>query len=122
MVTFDNEALFGSGPCRFRIGPVRLRHAVQHPPGSHGARVDAQGTEARSITQTGVLIADDPAALRTLTDAIREKLDGLTHTLVDNLGRTWPDTVMIQFEAQEAVRVGARWKTAYKVEYLRVMP
>lgn len=122
MVTFDNEALFGAGTSRFKIGLVKLRHAVQQPPGSRGSRIDAQGTEARQITQTGVLIADNPASLEELTGAIRTKLDGLPHLLIDNLGRQWPDTVMTAFEAQESVRIGARWKTTYKVEYLQVIP
>lgn len=121
MVTFDNQPLFDPGTSRFRIGPVKLRHAVQHLPGSLGARIDAQGTEARQITQSGVLIADDPAALQARVDAIRQKLDGRAHTLVDNLGRSWPDTVMTRFDAEDFVRVGARWKVGYRIEYLRAI-
>lgn len=122
MVTFDNEPLFESGTSRFWIGPVELRHAIQHVPGSLGARIDAQGTQARRIKQAGVLIADDPLALQARVDAIRQKLDGQAHTLVDNLGRSWSDTVMIRIEAGDFVRVGARWKVNYRIDYLQAIP
>lgn len=122
MVTFDNEALFESGTSRFRIGPIKLRYAEQNTPGSIGSRVDTQGVEARQIEQAGELIADSPSALQVLVDSIRTKLDGAAHELVDDLGRTWPDTVMISCDAGAFMRVGTRWKTAYTVQYLQVKP
>ena len=121
MVTFDSEPLFESGTARFLIGPIRLRHAIQHAPGAIGARLDSRGTEARQIKQSGELIANDPIELRVRVDAIEKRLDGLSHTLVDNLGRTWSDTVMTEVEADVFTRVGARWKTAYRIEYLQVI-
>ena len=121
MVTFDNQSLFGSGPARFKIGPIRLRHTVQHPPGSRGARLDQQGTEAREIKQTGVLIADTPAELQKLIEVIESKVDGLSHTLTDNVGRVWSNAVMLEVDADSFERVGARWKAAYRVEYLQVI-
>lgn len=121
MVTFDNQPLFDPGTSRFQVGPIRLRHAVQHMPGSLGSRIDAQGTEARRIIQAGVLIANDPLALQARVDAVRQKLDGRAHTLMDNLGRSWPDTVMIRIDAEEFVRVGARWKVGYRIEYLQAI-
>lgn len=122
MVIFDNESLFESGTAGFQIGPIRLRHAIQHAPGSIGARLDCQGTEARQIKQLGELIADDPVELQARVDAVRQKLDGLPYTLVDSLGRTWPGVVMTEIEADEFIRVGARWKTAYRIQYLQVIP
>lgn len=122
MVTFDNEPLFDPGTSRFQFGPIKLRHAIQHMPGSSGAKIDAQGTEARQISQVGVLIANDPLALQARIDAIRQKLDGLPHTLVDHLGRTWADVVMASLDAEEIVRIGARWKVSYRIEYLQAIP
>lgn len=122
MVTFDNAQLFASGPTRFKIGTVELRHAIQQTPGSLGVRLDNQGMQARKITQGGSLIADGPAQLQTMVDSIEAKIDGLPYTLVDNLGRVWSDTVMLRFDADEFVRVGARWKASYRVEYLQVIP
>ncbi len=122
MVTFDNEVLFESGTSRFLIGPIKLRHAVQNSPGSVGARLDAQGVEARQIKQVGELLADDPSGLQAIIDSIKQKMDGFPHLLTDNLGRDWPDTVMAEFEAGDFVRVGARWKTVYTVKYWQVKP
>ncbi len=122
MVTFDNESLFESGSARFKIGPIKLRHAIQHPPGSLGARIDGQGTEARRISQAGVLIADTPAELQVLVDAIENKIDGLAYVLSDNLGRVWNNTVALEFQAETFIRIGARWKASYRVEYLQVIP
>lgn len=122
MVTFDNESLFDSGSSRFKIGPIKLRRAIQHPPGSLGARINGQGIEARRISQAGVLIADTPAELQMLTDAIEKKIDGLAYVLSDNLGRVWNNTAALEFQAEIFVRVGARWKTSYRIEYLQVIP
>lgn len=121
MVTFDGESLFGSGPVRFKFGPVQSRHAIQHPPGSRGTRLDCQGTEAREIKQSGVLIADSATDLQSLVQAIEGKVDGQTHLLVDNLGRTWSDIAMLRVDAEPFERVGARWKSEYRIEYLRVL-
>jgi phage protein U len=120
MVTFDNQSLFGSGPARFKVGPIKLRHTVQHPPGSRGARLDPQGAEAREITQAGVLIADTPGELQDLVDAIEDKVDGLAYTLIDSVGRAWSSVVMLEVDADAFERVGARWKAAYQIEYLQV--
>lgn len=121
MVTFNNEALFESGPARFSVGPIKLRHAIQHPPGSSGVRVDHQGVEAREIKQSGTLIEDTPEALQSVVDVIEAWVDGLSHTLVDNVGRVWNDTVMLEVDVDPFVRVGARWKASYKIKYLQVI-
>ena len=122
MVTFDNEDLFESGTARFQIGPIRLRHTIKYTLGSIGGQLNSQGTEVREINQSGELIADDALKLQARVDAIRNKLDGLSHTLVDNLGRIWSDTVMIEVQAEVFTRVGMRVKTAYRIEYLQVAP
>ena len=122
MMIFDNEALFGSGPARFKIGPVKLRYAIQDSPGSLGARLDGQGTEARRINQAGVLVADTTDELQAQVDAIENKVDGFAHVLIDSLGRVWSNTVMLEFDTDSFERVGARWKAAYRVEYLQVIP
>lgn len=121
MVTFDNEPLFGSGAARFKAGPVKLRHTVQHPPGSLGVRLDHQGTEARRIDQSGVLIADTAGGIQAQIDAIENKIDGLPHILADSVGRVWSDTVLLAFDTDPLERVGARWKAGYRVEYLQVI-
>ncbi len=122
MVTFDNELLFGLGVASFKIGPVKLRHTVQHPPGSRGVRLDGQGTEARRINQAGVLVANTTVELQAQIDAIENRIDGIAHTLVDNVGRVWNDVVLLELDRDPFERVGARWKTAYRTKYLQVIP
>jgi len=122
MTTFDNESLFNSGPTRFNVGKVMIRHTTQHPPGSLGVRLDSQGREARQIIQTGTLIADTSNELQKLVDAIEAKADGLPHVLVDNLGRVWNSAVMLSFDPEPYRPVGVRWKVDYRVEYLQVLP
>jgi len=122
MPTFDNESLFNSGPTRFKIGKVVLRHAAQQPPGSMGVRLDSQGREARQIIQAGTLLGDTPEQLQQQVDAIEVKVDGLPHILIDNFDRVWNNTAMLSFDPEPYVRVGARWKADYRVEYLQVLP
>lgn len=122
MVTFDNDRLFGSEAVRFKIGPVKLRHAVQHSPGSHGVRVESQGTEGRRIDQDGVFIANTVGELQTRIETVENKIDGLAYVLVDSLGRVWGGTILIEFDAETFERVGARWKVSYHAEYLQVIP
>lgn len=121
MATFDNELLFSSGPTRFKIGKVVLRYAAQQPPGSMGVRLESQGREARQITQEGTLTGDTPEQLQQLVDAIEAKVDGLPYKLVDDLDRDWKNVAMLSFDTEPYVRIGARWKTGYRVEYLQVL-
>jgi len=121
MTTFDNESLFSSGPTRFKIGKIMLRHAVQHPPGAMGVRLESQGREARKISQSGTLIGDTAERLEQQVDAIEAKVDGLAHELIDNLGRTWVNTVMLSLDVESYIRVGVRQKANYHVEYLQVI-
>ena len=122
MITFDGEPLFGSEAAKIKIGPVKLRHAVQQSPGSRGMRIDHQGAEARRINQSGVLVADSPGGLQLQVGFIESKIDGLAYTLVDGFGRVWSNAVLIEFDVEPFERVGARWKAAYRAEYLQVIP
>ena len=122
MSLFDGQDLFSSGPHRFEAGGLELRHAMHESPGSDGVAVSGQGRNGRAITQTGELVADSSAALRTLAEAIEARLDGLPHNLVDDNDRIWSDTVMLLFDARSTQRLGRRWKLSYRIEYLQVTP
>ncbi|MFW6059379.1 MAG: hypothetical protein ACODAQ_04315 [Phycisphaeraceae bacterium] len=118
-ITFDNEFLFTSGPARIHVGGRSLRHATEHALGARGVQLFSQGVEGRPITQTGVLIADASEQLQQQVDAIEAKLDGVPRLLVDHLDRTWPNVVMVKFEPAAFTRLGPRWKTDYRIEYLQ---
>ncbi len=122
MSSFDAQDLFSSGPHRFHIGGLSLRHVLHETPRSRGVQLSSQGVHGRAITQTGDLLADDPTQMRNLTDAIESKLDGHSHELIDVTGRSWPNTVMISFDPQPLARVGTRWRTPYRINYLQATP
>jgi hypothetical protein len=122
MILFDDENLFDSGPNRLTPGGLSLRHVLHETPGADGVQLTAHGRPGRAITQTGELMADDAAAMQSLTEAIEGKLDGQAHTLADTDGPTWPDVVMLSFEPQAVTRIGARVRLGYTIHYLQVNP
>lgn len=122
MSSFDGLALFESGPHRFEVGGVALRHVLNETPGGRGVRLSALGQHSRVIRQTGWLVADDVGRLGALIEAVEEKVDGQGYELVDDVGRVWAGVVMVKFEPGGVGRVGARWGVEYKIEYLQVEP
>ena len=122
MSSFDGQDLFSSGPHRFEVGGLTLRHAEQAAPGGDGAAVVGQGRSARTIVQHGELLADSAAFLRELTALIEAKLDGLEHELIDDAGRLWSNVVMVKFEPEVMKRIGTRLGVSYRVEYVQVKP
>ena len=118
-ITFDNEDLFSSGPARVEVAGASLRYASERPLSARGVKLFSQGLKGREITQKGVLTADTPEELHAQIEAIEQKLDGLPRTLVDHLERTWQNVVMLTFEPAPFDRLGVRWKTAYRIEYLQ---
>ena len=122
MATFNGQDLFASGPVYFRVGAPSLRHVTHAAPNGQGIQLASQGREAREITQAGTLTADTIAKIQQQIDAIETNLDGQASTLVDELERSWSNTVMIRFEPKSPVRIGVRWKLEYKIDYLQVMP
>lgn len=122
MTTFDGQPLFASGPTRFHVAGLTLRHAEQPAPYADGTNLVAHGREARPITQTGTLLADDVNTMATMMDAIEDRLDGVSRTLVDDTGRSWDDTVMLRFVPGPILAVGPRCRVDYTIDYLQVKP
>ena len=122
MSLFGGEDLFNSGSHNFHIGGLSLRHVLNETPGSRGVQISSLGQHGRSIEQQGDLLADDPDKLRLLTDAIEMKLDGLSYTLVDHFNRSWLNTVMLVFDPSPEIRLGARIKVSYRIQYLQLVP
>jgi len=122
MTSFDGDTLFDSGPHRFIIGGLTLRHTLQEAPGGFGAHLSSQGVEARPILQTGTLLANDADAIKAQIDAIEAKLDGQSHALVDDRGRTHANVVMLAFKPGPIEPAGVRLKLDYRIEYLQVIP
>ena len=117
MSSFGGENLFGSGPHRVVVGGVSQRHEVHETPGADGVRITALGRTGRTIEQSGTLVADDAAALREQTGAIEAAMDGRAAELVDEMGRAWPNAVMLAFRPGPVRRVGPRVAVDYTVRY-----
>lgn len=121
MSLFDGNDLFSSGPHRFQIGGLSLRHVLHGTPQSQGVHITATGRHGRSIHQTGTLVADSPTQMTAQRTAIESKLDGRAVTLVDGQDRAWPNTVMLSFEPEQLTRAGNRYKLDYQVHYLQAV-
>lgn len=122
MPSFNQQPLFDSGPCRFHVGGLQLRHDEQSVPHLDGAHLVSQGRSTRPITQTGTLIADDTQTMTTQTQAIESQLDGLAHDLVDNTGQVWNRVVMLRFDPEPLTSLGTRCRLDYSIDYVQVKP
>ena len=122
MILFHQQNLFASGPCRLHVGGLSLRHELQPTPHDHGSQLSAQGRSARSITQTGTLLADRPDQMLPLLDAIEDQLDGQAHELMDESRRVWPGVVMLRFTPGPILAAGPRCRVDYTIDYLQVQP
>ncbi|MEM6852959.1 MAG: hypothetical protein AAF911_06255 [Planctomycetota bacterium] len=122
MITYDGQPLFDSGPARLHVGGLALRTAEQPAPYADGTNLVGHGREARPITQTGTLLADDVASMSALMDAIEDQVDGVARTLTDEDGRPWDHTVMLRFTPGRIASVGPRCRVDYTIDYLQVKP
>jgi hypothetical protein len=118
--TFGGEDLFNSGPHRFHVGGVVLRHVQHEMPGGLGVKVIGLGLEGREIIQTGDLIADDTEQMRTILSAIEARVNGQSYALMDDLEQIWPNTAMLYFKPEPTIQAGTRFKTAYTINYLQI--
>jgi len=119
---FNGQDLFSSGPHEFRVGELSLRHTLHEMPGGRGVQLNHLGRHGRSIAQAGDLVADNPDQMRIFTEAIESELDGVSHELIDEVARAWPNTVMLSFEVGPLTRAGTRWRQSYQIKYLQLTP
>jgi hypothetical protein len=88
VTTLDGNPIFGDAVC------------VQHTPhpnsqqineffGINGQQTLFGGTRGRTFVISGVLSAPDIPTLNAVEATLLSYADGLTHTLVDNRGRSW---------------------------------
>ena len=117
MSSLDGQNLFGSGPHSIR--PGTWSRAMQHRsfPGIDGELVLDMGLRSRQIVQTGRLQAGTASAIHTLMSAVETKLDGSTHALIDDLGRTYSAVLVEKFEPTTPVRRGQSFWCDYTIVY-----
>jgi hypothetical protein len=122
MSSYKSQNFFSSGPHRFKVHGLLLRHQLVETPSVDGAKVVGLGRSARKIDQFGSLFADDLPALQAQLDAIEAAMDGKGWDLVDDHGRTWPRMVMIEFRPSTIRRLGTRFTTFYAIFYVQTQP
>ena len=120
MSLFNEEDLFGSGPRRFTVAGLAARCETHDQPGADGQRLTPLGLTPRKIEQAGVLMADDAPGLGEQLDAIESALGARPADLVDHLGRTWPNVIMLMFKPGGVRRIAGRLAVEYQVFYEQV--
>jgi hypothetical protein len=120
MSSFASKNLFASADHGFHVHGASQRLAEHDQPGVNGTRLTGLGRSARRIEQTGLLIADDLASLQQQLDAIEAMVDGAAYTLVDHLGRSYPNVMMVRFEPGPIERLGSRLAVGYHIDYQQV--
>jgi len=122
MSTYKGQDLFSSGPHAFRVRGLSQRHQLVEQPTIDGARVVPLGRTARIIDQFGALYGDSVAQLQSVLDAIESASDGTPGLLVDDLGRPWPDMVLVEFNPARIRRAGVRLGVNYTLRYIQTRP
>src|ERR1041385_3819385 len=126
MSSFKSQPLFSSGPHRFKAHGLALRFSQVDTTGMDGTKIVSLGRTARKIDQFGSLSADDVASLQQQCDAIEAAMDGKGWDLVDDLGRTWPRMVMMEFRPSTVPppvrRTGTRDTVYYALYYTQTQP
>jgi hypothetical protein len=117
MSSLDGQDLFASGPHSIR--PETWSRDVQRRgfAGVDGEAVLDMGLRSRRIVQTGRLQAASASAIHSLIAAIEAAIDGNTHMLVDDLGRTYPTVLVEKFEPNTPVKHSRGFWCDYTVLY-----
>jgi hypothetical protein len=92
VTTLDGNAIFGTA-VNVTQSPHPNAQQINHFFGVDGQQTLFGGTRGRIFMISGVLYASSIAALNAVEATLLSYADGLTHTLVDNRGRIWPNVV-----------------------------
>lgn len=104
MPTFNGVDIFGAAP-EFRSVKNPGRWQFNAYPGVHGREGIFHGTDGGVTEVFGLLTAANVSALQTLEAGWRAyQAAGRTYTLVDNLGTSWPNVLLMEFEPLEEVK------------------
>ncbi len=92
MTTLDGNAIFGNA-VNVAQSPHANAQQINHFFGVDGQQTLFGGTRGRTFVISGVLSASNITTLNGIEATLLSYADGLTHTLVDNRGRIWPNVV-----------------------------
>ena len=120
MSTFDSTDLFGSGPCRFTVGPrgqqLALNSDVERDPTAEGSQ--AIGPLDGEVLVRGRLVGASDGDLATLVGVVAGKL-GVVANLVDDHSTTYPDVTFISFAAADRTDRGRTVSLGYTARFLK---
>ena len=119
MITYNGLDLFSSGPGTLERGPGQSPGLIVQSLSSIESAAVSSSYAPRLITQYGMLLADSPAELQALIDAIDANVDQSAEDLVEVDVHTWPGCVMRSFSHEPRMRLGARFGVTYTVTYLQ---
>jgi hypothetical protein len=92
VTTLDGYPIFGDAVTVIH-NPHPNAQQINQFFGIDGQQTLFGGTRGRTFIISGVLAAPTMLTLNTLEATLLSFADGLTHTLVDNRGRTWPNVI-----------------------------
>lgn len=120
MSLLDGQDVFGAGPHSFQPGSWRRAMVKRSFAGVDGELLIDLGMRSRGIVQKGRLSGETAAALQTILEQIEAFLDGATHSLEDNHGRTFAPVVMESFECNTPVVRGREFWCDYTISYTQL--
>ena len=92
MTTLDGNAIFGTA-VTVNHNPHPNAQQMNQFFGTDGQQTLFGGTRGRTFIISGVLSASNMPTLNAVEATLLSYADGLTHTLVDNRGRIWPNVI-----------------------------
>lgn len=120
MSTLDGLDLFSSGPNDVVAGSWARSLQRRSFAGVNGELILDLGLRCRNIVQSGRLQASSAAMLHTLISQIEQKLDGQTHTLVDNHEQSYSRVLVEHFELRGPIRRGRGFWCDYTLRYIQL--
>ncbi len=121
--SFDGAAIFGSGPRRFmeeKIGEYVLLNRATDPFLAGSSPI---GPLELRVTVTGRLVAATNVALRTIRDAIEDKLTDppTSGTLVDENGHSYSGMSFVDFEVSGPTDHGRTVSVGYTARFIKFL-
>jgi hypothetical protein len=122
MARFRGMALFDSGPTRVMLTAVEEEVQVSRFPGIDGEHHLVMGRPGHDVIQEGTLTAASGSELLNRMGAICDQV-GQRGDLVDDLGWTYADCVLLRFELAGPRRLdaGGRHCADYRLRYRQAM-
>ena len=121
MAYFGGMALFSSGPSSFEVGGWSVATRRDGFPGLDGVRQLVLGARGRKIRQRGYLTGSTAVALAAQTALIGAyQKSAEPHTLIDNSGLTYPNSVLSTFRCGPVRRAASGYLVRYEAEYLQL--